>query len=97
MSLTCLVSVLIVLGYIIVHPHYQRRGVGSLPLESGVRAAEKMSLDIFVTSTKAGQRLYHKAGFSLLTNPKSDSSDDEENQAYFSWSIAKHISDNNDR
>jgi GNAT superfamily N-acetyltransferase len=92
-SITSLLTHLIVLGYIIVYPDYERQGVGSLLLESGVRAAEKMGLDIFVTSTKAGQRLYHKAGFSLLNDTKSESSDDRENQAYFSWSVEKHISD----
>jgi hypothetical protein len=51
-----------------------------------------MGLDIFVTSTKAGQRLYHKAGFSLLAEIKSESSGDGENQAYFSRSVEKQKS-----
>lgn len=76
----------VVLGYLTVHPDYQRQGVGSLLLESGIKAAEKMELDIFVTSTKAGNRLYYKAGFTLLAEINGDNSQvsgDGEYQAYF--------------
>lgn len=35
-------------------------------IESGVRAAEQLGLDIFISGTKAGKRAYEKAGFTLL-------------------------------
>jgi predicted N-acetyltransferase YhbS len=66
---------IIVLGYLAVHPDHQRQGVASLLIESGVRAAEKMGFDIFVSGTKAGRRVYHKAGFTLLGEVTQDDSE----------------------
>jgi NMD protein affecting ribosome stability and mRNA decay len=44
-------------------------------IESGVQAAEKMGLDIFVSSTKAGRTLYHKVGFNFLGEVIQDDSE----------------------
>jgi predicted N-acetyltransferase YhbS len=74
--LTEIAIVTIVLGYLAVHPSHQRQGIGPLLIESGLQAAEKMGLDVFVSSTKAGRRVYQKAGFTLLG---------EINQDYSEW------------
>ncbi|KAF2420216.1 hypothetical protein EJ08DRAFT_598520, partial [Tothia fuscella] len=63
------------LGYLAVHPDHQRQGVESLLIESGVRAAEQIGLDIFVSSTKAGRRAYSKAGFTLVGEITQDDSE----------------------
>jgi predicted N-acetyltransferase YhbS len=80
------------LRYLAVHPDHQRQGVASLLLESGIRAAEKMGLDIFVTSTKAGRPVYLKVGFTLLAEVNQDNSNHDgegEYSAYFSMIFQK--------
>jgi predicted N-acetyltransferase YhbS len=80
------------LKYLAVRPDYQRLGVASLLLQSGIRAAEKMGLDIFVTSTKAGRPVYLKVGFNLLAEDNQDNSNHDvegEYSAYFSMIVQK--------
>ena len=62
-------------------------------LESGIRAAEKMGLDIFITATKAGRGVYLKSGCTLLGEIIQDNSewggDGEWVQAFFEKSVKK--------
>ncbi len=46
-----------------VHPDNQKKGVGTALVQSGMREAEKMGLDIFIHATKAGVGLYKRLGF----------------------------------
>jgi GNAT superfamily N-acetyltransferase len=80
------------LRYLAVHPDHQRKGVATLLLESGIRAAEKMGIDVFVSSTRAGVPVYLKVGFTLLAEINKDSSDQDdepEYSAYFSMIVQK--------
>ena len=80
------------LWYLAVHPDHQRQGVASLLLESGIRAAKNMGLDIFLSSTKAGRPVYLKLGFTLLAEKNKDNSNldgEGEYSAYFSMTFQK--------
>ena len=35
-------------------------------MEAGLKEVERMGLDVFVSSTQAGLKIYQKAGFTLL-------------------------------
>jgi predicted N-acetyltransferase YhbS len=50
-----------------VHPDHQRRGVGSVLLEYGVRKADELGIECFVEATDEGMGLYKKFGFMNLT------------------------------
>lgn len=50
-----------------VRPEYQRKGVGKLLTEYGIRVAEQAELPIYVESSKEGLGLYEKLGFRRLT------------------------------
>jgi hypothetical protein len=40
-------------------------GIGSALIQSGMREAEKLGLDIFIDSTKAGVGVYKRLGFRM--------------------------------
>lgn len=48
-----------------VHPDNQRRGAATALVESGMREAEKLGLDIFIHALKAGVGLYKRLGFRI--------------------------------
>jgi N-acetylglutamate synthase-like GNAT family acetyltransferase len=56
---------LIELHYLVIHPDNQKKGVGTALMESGMRQAEKMGLDIFIHATKEGVWLYKRLGFHI--------------------------------
>ncbi|KAL0932504.1 acetyltransferase [Colletotrichum truncatum] len=51
------------LDYLAVHPDNQGKGVGSALVQSGMKQAEGLGLDIFIHAMKAGVGLYQRLGF----------------------------------
>ncbi|EFQ36031.1 acetyltransferase [Colletotrichum graminicola] len=51
------------LDYLAVHPDNQGKGIGTLLVESGMKQAEELKLDIFVHAMKAGVGVYKRLGF----------------------------------
>ncbi|KAK6078429.1 acetyltransferase [Seiridium cupressi] len=62
------------LEYLAVHPDNQGKGVGTALVESGMRQAEKMGLDIFIHAMKMGMRVYKRLGFRVEKEPVMDGS-----------------------
>ncbi|MCJ1379693.1 hypothetical protein MMC17_002795 [Xylographa soralifera] len=56
----------LLLDHLAVLPEYRGQGVATMLVESGVREAEKMGLDVFVLGMKAALGVYKKVGFKLL-------------------------------
>lgn len=54
------------LDYLSTAPAYQRRGIGALMLQSGLRVADAHGLKTIVTASPAGLKLYLNHGFELL-------------------------------
>jgi predicted N-acetyltransferase YhbS len=57
-----------------VHPDHQRRGVGGLLLESGLKVANERGWKTVVMSQPQGIRLYEKHGFITSTVVEQDDS-----------------------
>ena len=55
-----------VLDYLAVHPDHKGQGIATMLVESGIREAQKMGLEVFVLAFKAGLGVYYRAGFKLL-------------------------------
>jgi predicted N-acetyltransferase YhbS len=53
------------LDYMAVHPENQGKGIGTALVESGMKQAENMGLDIFVMAFKAGRGVYRRLGFRI--------------------------------
>jgi len=53
------------LELMIVSPKHQRKGIGNLLLDYGIRRADEEKLPMFLGSSPEGQRLYLKNGFQL--------------------------------
>ncbi|ROW04791.1 hypothetical protein VMCG_04931 [Cytospora schulzeri] len=53
------------LDYLAVHPDNQRKGAATALVQSGMRVAEKLGLDIFIHAMKAGVELYKRQGFRI--------------------------------
>lgn len=53
------------LDYLSTAPTYQRQGVGTLLLESGLKVADANGLRTYVTASPAGLKLYQSHGFEL--------------------------------
>ncbi|CAG8956650.1 hypothetical protein HYFRA_00011961 [Hymenoscyphus fraxineus] len=49
-----------------VRQDHQRKGIGSLMLEWGMKKAEELSVECYVEATDAGRHLYQKYGFAIL-------------------------------
>ncbi|RFU78513.1 acyl- n-acyltransferase [Trichoderma arundinaceum] len=49
--------------YLAVHPENQGKGVGSLLIQSGMKQAEKLGLDIFIVAFRGGWGVYSRHGF----------------------------------
>jgi GNAT superfamily N-acetyltransferase len=78
------------LDYLSVRPDHHRKGVGSLLLQSGIKAAEDLGLDIFLVAM--GGRalgLYLKAGFELLDQKSQDLSPYGEDYVYETFYLIK--------
>ncbi|KAH6645858.1 hypothetical protein BKA67DRAFT_695810 [Truncatella angustata] len=54
------------LEYLAVHPDYQRQGVASLLVESGIAVSEKLGVDLIVMAYKAAVGVYKRLGFEML-------------------------------
>ncbi|EHK18061.1 uncharacterized protein TRIVIDRAFT_45222 [Trichoderma virens Gv29-8] len=53
----------LLLEYLAVHPENQGKGIGTLLIQSGMKEAEKLGLDIFVLAFRRGWGVYSRAGF----------------------------------
>ena len=53
-------------------PTYQRKGIASLLLKSGMEQAQKLKLDVLVMSTAAGLPFYQERGFHLVRTISQD-------------------------
>ncbi|KAK1241222.1 hypothetical protein MKX08_001196 [Trichoderma sp. CBMAI-0020] len=51
------------LDYLAVHPENRGKGVATLLVESGMKEAEKLGLDIFILACKPAWGLYSRLGF----------------------------------
>lgn len=49
-----------------VDPNHQSQGIGSTLLEMFCRVVDEQALDVFVSSSPAGIRLYSKFGFKAV-------------------------------
>ncbi|KKP07324.1 acetyltransferase [Trichoderma harzianum] len=54
-----------VLEYLAVHPENQGKGIATLLVQSGMKEAEKLGLDIFVLAFRYGWGVYGRLGFSV--------------------------------
>jgi ribosomal protein S18 acetylase RimI-like enzyme len=53
------------LDYLAVHPDNQGKGIGKALVESGMKEAERLGLDIFIHAMKAGVGVYKRLGFKI--------------------------------
>ncbi|KAL7942562.1 hypothetical protein V8C42DRAFT_331352 [Trichoderma barbatum] len=53
----------ICLDYLAVHPDNQGKGIATLLVQSGIKEAEKLGLDIFVLAFRRGWGVYGRLGF----------------------------------
>jgi GNAT superfamily N-acetyltransferase len=53
----------VLLSILAVHPEHQRRGLGSMQLEYGLKKADEMGLRAYLESSPKGKGLYRKWGF----------------------------------
>ena len=49
-----------------VHPKYERRGIGKLLMEYGMRIAEQADLPVYTEASQAAIKLYERIGFRRL-------------------------------
>ncbi len=77
------------LDYLCVPPAFRRRGIASALVQRGLEEAEKLGLDTFVLSMRAGLRVYQKAGFVLLNQVLIDATDRGGDKDYGGWFLEK--------
>jgi predicted N-acetyltransferase YhbS len=51
------------LDYLAVHPENKGKGVATALVESGLKQAEAMGVDVFIMAFKAGRGVYARLGF----------------------------------
>ena len=54
-----------VLNVLIVHPEYQRRGIGSMLIRDGLAEVDKLGMRVWLGATDEGLPLYKKVGFEV--------------------------------
>jgi GNAT superfamily N-acetyltransferase len=81
-----------ILSYLAVHPDYQRKGIATLLVSSGVKVAQNMKFDIFVRASDAGLKIYQKVGFQLLGQVIQDDSRFGGNGNYGVYFLEKNCS-----
>lgn len=54
------------LNSLAVHPEQQRRGAGKMLLNWGLEVADRVGLEVYLDTSKAGRGLYEKEGFKLV-------------------------------
>jgi GNAT superfamily N-acetyltransferase len=79
------------LDYLCVPPAFRRRGIASTLIQRGLEEAEKLGLDMFVLSMKAGVSVYRKAGFVLIDQVLIDASDLGGDKDYGGWFLEKCV------
>ncbi|KAM0312495.1 hypothetical protein ACHAO8_006258 [Botrytis cinerea] len=62
-SRVCGVEKWLKLNILVIHPSYQRRGIGTLLLEQGLKLADEKSLQVVLGASPWGIGLYRKYGF----------------------------------
>jgi GNAT superfamily N-acetyltransferase len=80
-----------VLDYLCVPSEYRRRGIASALIQRGLEEAEKLGLDMFVQSKRAGVSVYRKAGFVLIDQVLIDASDRGGDKDYGGWFLEKCV------
>jgi ribosomal protein S18 acetylase RimI-like enzyme len=61
------------LDYLAVGPDYQRQGIGSRLVESGIQQANKLGLEIFLVAMGGNAlAMYQKYGFKLIDQNSQD-------------------------
>lgn len=51
------------LDYLAVHPHYQKKGVASALVQSGLKQAQELGVPVYVNAWKSALGVYSKLGF----------------------------------
>lgn len=80
-----------VLGYLAVHPDHKRQGIATMLVESGLREAEKMGFDTFVSACADGKLVYERVGFKLLDKIVQDDSEWGGNGAHVLYYMEKTV------
>uniref|UniRef100_L2FEH7 GNAT family n=1 Tax=Colletotrichum fructicola (strain Nara gc5) TaxID=1213859 RepID=L2FEH7_COLFN len=62
------------LDYLAVHPENKGKGIATALVESGIRQAEKMGIDVFILAFQAGLNLYLRLGFKEVERVVQDDS-----------------------
>lgn len=85
-----------VLDFLAVPPENRRQGIGTALVESGVREAERLGLDIFVHSKEAGLGVYGRLGFRRLEHVVLDDSKFGGNGKYGAYFLLKEVKKRSD-
>ena len=65
-------NILAELEFLVTAPAYQRKGVASLLLKSGMEQVQKLNLNVIIMSTAAGIPFYKERGFHLVSTISQD-------------------------
>ncbi|KAJ9151471.1 Acyl-CoA N-acyltransferase [Coniochaeta hoffmannii] len=78
-----------VLDYLCVPPEFRRRGIASALVRRGLEETDRLGLDTFVMSMRAGVSVYQKAGFVLLDHVLIDASSRGGDRDYGAWFLER--------
>ena len=70
-------------------PEFRRRGIASALIRRGLEEADRLGLDTFVMSMRAGVSVYQKAGFVLLDHVLVDASSRGGDKDYGGWFLER--------
>jgi predicted N-acetyltransferase YhbS len=79
------------LDYLAVHPENKGKGIATLLVESGIRAAERMGIDLFVLAFRAGVGVYKRLGFVVVKEILLDDRKFGGTGDYGGWLMIKEI------